>query len=192
MDFGLASVDNRRIVRVAGLVASRAVAGDDRGIGACDPKYDAQGIPAPAQVTLAHQQEDLYDGVLRSVCAAYVHCRWDGDASDDLQLHVADLSTFDYGHPAVSARAKTAAIEWPASFDFTDTSAPVSKARRSGRRVTLSASDAQGVAGIEYRRKAGGAWTRYTKPLLLKRGARLSWRAVDVNGNVEAAHGLTG
>ena len=47
------------------------------------------------------------------------------------------------------------------------------------------------MSGIEYRLKPRRAWTRYTQPLTLVRGQPLTWRAVDVNGNVEASHSLT-
>ncbi|HVS84304.1 MAG TPA: hypothetical protein VHD91_01575 [Gaiellaceae bacterium] len=165
---------------------------DPRGVGACDPKFDASGVPAPAQVTLLHQQEDVYNGVLESICAQYVHCRWDGPGFDGIDLQLSDISPLDAGHPSPSGAAKMAASIWAGNFDFTDTSAPVSKAHRSGSRVTLTATDAQGVSGIEYRLTASGPWTRYAKPLTLKKGKTLTWRAVDVNGNVEASHSLKG
>jgi hypothetical protein len=57
--------------------------------------------------------------------------------------------------------------------------------------VTLTATDNAGVAGIE--RKLGKArYTRYRAPILVRRGATLTWRAVDVNGNSEATHMLRG
>jgi len=172
--------------------SQRVQVSDSSGVGACNPMFDAQGVPSPAQVTLLHQQENLYNGVLKSICAQYIHCRWDGVAFDSLDLQLSDLAPGDVGHPGLGAAKKMAAAIWAANFDFTDTSAPVSKASRKGSTVTLSATDAQGVAGIEYRLKTSGPWTRYSKPLTLKKGTTLTWRAVDVNGNVEASHSLTG
>jgi hypothetical protein len=58
--------------------------------------------------------------------------------------------------------------------------------------VTLTATDPQSVSGIEYRLKPRHAWRRYTRPVTLVRGQTLTWRAVDVNGNIEASHSLTG
>ena len=54
-------------------------------------------------------------------------------------------------------------------------------------KVTLTATDAAGVSGIEYK-VDGGAWQRYTAPLSLTKFQVLTWRAVDVNGNSEATH----
>jgi hypothetical protein len=58
--------------------------------------------------------------------------------------------------------------------------------------VTLTATDPQGVSGIEWRTKPRAAWRRYRQPVRLVRGQTLTWRAVDVNGNLEASHSLTG
>jgi hypothetical protein len=161
------------------------------GLGTCDPKYDAHGKPSPAQLALLKRRETAYDGVLRSICAGYVHCRYDGGLAT-LDLQLSDLAVQDAGHPGPSGAAKIAAAVWADGFDFTDTSAPVSKAHDSRGRATLTATDPQGVSGIEYRLKPRRAWTRYTQPLTLVRGQTLTWRAVDVNGNIEASHSLTG
>ncbi len=175
----------------AGSVQTRSDATDSRGIGACDPKYDANGNPAPNQLALLQRQEARYNGVLSSICARYVHCRWDG-ALDKVSFQPSDLAAHHAGHPGPSGAAKIAAEVWGAGFDFADTSAPVSHARRSHGPVTLTATDPQGVSGIEYRLTHRGAWTHYTRPLTLLGGQTLTWRAVDVNGNVEASHALTG
>jgi len=83
-----------------------------------------------------------------------------------------------------------AAASWPVTFDFTDATAPASKAARSGSIVTLTATDNRGVAGIEYRLLARGPWARYVRPVRVPKGKTLTWRAVDVNGNCEASHSL--
>ncbi|HET7568066.1 MAG TPA: hypothetical protein VFJ91_08760 [Gaiellaceae bacterium] len=165
----------------------RASVGD---AGPCDPKFDADGVPSPAAVAALHAAEARYNGGLQSVCARSVHCRWDGVAYDTLHLVGADLAPLEPHHPSPSGQAKVSAALWAATFDFTDTSAPVSRATRAGGTVTLSATDPEGVAGIEYRFAAKGPWTRYAKPLAPKKGTTLTWRAVDVNGNVEASHSL--
>ncbi len=159
--------------------------------GACDPKYDADGKPSPAQLEWLQQRETAYNGVLRSLCAKYVHCRYD-DGFDKFDFQVSDLALWDSGHPGPSGAAKIAAAVWANGFDFTDSSAPVSQAHRSHGRVTLTATDPQGVSGIEYRLKSRHAWARYTHPVTLVGGQTLTWRAVDVNGNAEASHSLTG
>ena len=159
--------------------------------GPCDPKYDANGTPAPAQLAWLTGRETAYNGVLRSVCARYVHCRYDGGL-DTFDLQVSDLAVWNSGHPGPSGAGKMAAAVWANGFDFTDTSAPVSRAHRSHGSVTLTATDPQGVSGIEWRPEPRHAWRRYTQPVTLVSGQTLTWRAVDVNGNIEASHSLTG
>jgi hypothetical protein len=112
-------------------------------------------------------------------------------AVSDLSFLKAD-DPYAYTHPSVQGLAKMAAASWGATYDFTDRVAPSSKVARSGRTVTLSATDSAGVSGIEYRLAAKGAWLRYTTPVTLPKGKTLTWRAVDVNGNCEATHSLKG
>jgi lysophospholipase L1-like esterase len=136
-----------------------------------------------------------YNAALREVCAAYVHCRFDGGVVFDTDFVRSDVTTRDYFHPSISGQAKLAALTWAATFDFTDASAPVSAATTvpvtGGTAVTLTASDDRGVSGIEYR-LAAGSWTRYVGTTLVATGQTLTWRAVDVNGNTEATKSLVG
>jgi lysophospholipase L1-like esterase len=128
---------------------------------------------------------------LREVCALYIHCRYDNDAAFNTTFVASDVSTRDYFHPSVAGQQKAATVTWGATFNFTDAVAPVSTATVNGSSVTLSATDAAGVSGIEYRLWSG-SWTRYTGPVALAPGTTITWRAVDVNGNVEATQSLTG
>jgi lysophospholipase L1-like esterase len=130
------------------------------------------------------------------VCAQYVHCRYDDGAAFAIQFTASDVSTRDYFHPSVAGQAKAASTSWGATFDFTDQIAPVSSAATStdpvsGTDVSLSATDDVGVAGIELRLDGGG-WTRYAGTVVVPAGSTLTWRAVDVNGNIEATHSLVG
>jgi len=59
-----------------------------------------------------------------------------------------------------------------------------------GTWVILAAADDVAVAGIEYRRDLG-PWQRYADPFVLPAGSDIRFRAVDVNGNIEATHELT-
>jgi hypothetical protein len=59
-----------------------------------------------------------------------------------------------------------------------------------GSLVSLEATDDMGVAGIEYRLNLG-AFQRYTAPFVLAAGSNIRFRAVDVNGNIEATQSLT-
>jgi lysophospholipase L1-like esterase len=131
-----------------------------------------------------------YNAQLAQVCAAYVHCRYDGNAVFSTPFVRSDVTTRDYFHPSIAGLTKLAAATWSATFDFGDTAAPVSTAAVGGGTVALSATDNVAVAGIEYR--LGGGWTRYTAPVALAPGTTLTYRAVDVNGNVEAAKTATG
>lgn len=72
-----------------------------------------------------------------------------------------------------------------------DTEAPVSRATRSGRTVTVRAADAtSGVNAIEYRLD-GGAWTSYTGAFGVGDDAvDVEYRAVDRAGTAEAANTL--
>jgi lysophospholipase L1-like esterase len=138
------------------------------------------------------RQRNIDDNAaLAQVCAQYVHCRFDGSAAFNLQFAASDVSTRDYFHPSISGQAKAAAVTWSATYNFTDAVAPVSTAGTSGGLVTLSATDNVGVAGIEYKLDAGG-WTRYSAPVALAPGSTLTYRAVDVNGNIEATKTIAG
>jgi lysophospholipase L1-like esterase len=154
---------------------------------------------APADVARRQQvyNRNVADNlVLSRVCAKFIHCRFDGNAAFNLQFVRSDVSTRDYFHPAVAGQAKAAAVTWAATFDFSDQTAPTSNAGTvanpvSGTDVTLSANDNIGVSGIEYTLN-GGAYQRYTGTFTVSTGTVVKYRAVDVNGNVEATHTLTG
>jgi lysophospholipase L1-like esterase len=126
-----------------------------------------------------------YNAQLSQICASFVHCRFDGNAVFGTAFARSDVTTRDYFHPSLSGQARLAAITWAATFDFADATAPMSSASVSGGIMTLTATDDVGVAGIEYR-FGPGAYTRYTAPVALAPGATVTYRGVDVNGNVEA------
>ena len=87
-------------------------------------------------------------------------------------------------------------MTWASTFDFTDQIPPSSTAMTApvegGTWVILAAADdvAVAVAGIEYRLDLG-PWRRYADPFVLAAGSNIRFRAVDVNGNIEATHILT-
>jgi lysophospholipase L1-like esterase len=132
---------------------------------------------------------------LASVCTLFIHCRFDGGAAFALQFTTSDVSTRDYFHPSVAGQAKAASVTWAAGFDFTDTAAPTTAPATApaaaGTDVTLTASDNAGVSGIEYRLGAATAWTRYTGTVTVPPATSITFRAVDVNGNIEATQTLT-
>jgi lysophospholipase L1-like esterase len=139
---------------------------------------------------VAQRNRDDNDAIA-AVCAQYVHCRFDGYAAYNLVFTTSDVSTRDYFHPSVSGQAKAAAVAWTNSFDYTDQTAPVSTAVVSGGLMSVTATDNVGVSGTEYR-FSGGSWTSYANPVTLAAGQTVDVRAVDVNGNIEASHTITG
>lgn len=52
---------------------------------------------------------------LSQVCAAYAHCRWDGNAAYSTVFTTSDASG-DYFHPSISGQAKLAAVSWAAGY----------------------------------------------------------------------------
>ncbi len=56
--------------------------------------------------------------------------------------------------------------------------------------MTITARDNVEVAGIEYKLN-NGPYTHYTSPVNLPVGSALTYRAVDVNGNVEMARTIS-
>jgi lysophospholipase L1-like esterase len=166
--------------------------------GICQSMLVNPGSTAPADVARRQRVRDrniAYNTVLAEVCSRYLHCHFDGNAAFNTDFLPSDVSTRDYFHPSTAGQAKAARVTWEAGFDFTDAAAPMSSAQRSpatgGTTVTLTAVDNVAVRGVEYRLGAG-AWKRYSSSVTVPTGTTLTWRAVDVNGNVEATKTATG
>jgi lysophospholipase L1-like esterase len=140
------------------------------------------------------QRTIAFNAVLDQVCALYIHCRFDDGAVFDDQFTSNDVSRLDYFHPSTEGQKRLARITWTVTFDFTDQVAPISTTTvvsvEGGLSVSLDATDDVGVAGIEYRSNFG-PWQRYAGPLFLAMGDNIRFRAVDVNGNIEATQSLT-
>jgi lysophospholipase L1-like esterase len=140
------------------------------------------------------QRNIAYNAHLQAACAQYIHCRFDGNAVFGTAFTASDVSTRDYFHPSVAGQTKLAAGSWAAGFNFGDVAAPVSTASTARTStgallVTLSATDNAGVSGLEYR-LGSGAWVRYAAAVTVPAGTSITWRAVDVNGNLEATKTL--
>jgi lysophospholipase L1-like esterase len=140
------------------------------------------------------QRETDFNTQMKQVCARYVHCRFDGGAVFSYPYVATDANTLDYFHPSITGQAKLAGVAWSNGFDYTDSTAPISAATVTtivgGATVALSATDNVKLSGIEYR-LGTGHYVRYTKPVTVAKGATITWRAVDVNGNSEATHSRT-
>jgi len=66
------------------------------------------------RATVAQRNVD-FNTQLAEVCAAHVHCRWDGNAVYNTAFTTSDASG-DYFHPSISGQAKLAAVSWAASY----------------------------------------------------------------------------
>ena len=157
----------------------------------CDPQLDANGAQSPARRKQIQAAEQRYNAILRDVCSSDVHCRYDGGAFFRLAYNREDVAPTDAFHPSVRGLKRMAATAWRTGFDFADSTPPRVSAstRRSGSklRVALEAKDAAGVAGFECH-FGSAPYTTCPKPLLLSHGARVTYRAVDRNGNASAAY----
>ena len=147
--------------------------------------------PADVQRRANVRQRNIdFNDVLRDVCLEYVHCRFDDYAGFNTAFTPAHVSTIDYFHPSVAGQALIAQLAWDTGYDLTDATAPTSDSSGTpepgGVSMAITATDNDAVSGIEFH--TGGAWSRYDGPLSISTGTVITWRAVDVNGNVEATH----
>jgi lysophospholipase L1-like esterase len=140
------------------------------------------------------QRNIAFNTELAEVCAMYIHCRFDEGVVFEDPFSPEDVSRRDYFHPSLAGQRGLAQVTWAATFDFTDQIPPTSTATTApvegGTWVILAAADDVAVAGIEYRLDLG-SWQRYADPFVLAAGSNIRFRAVDVNGNIEATHELT-
>ena len=135
-----------------------------------------------------------YNTVLAEACVVLLHCRFDDNAIFNTEFMASDVSSLDYFHPSIAGQAKIAAISYEAGFDFTDAQAPQTSVVLTETapmlEVSLVATDNVAVRGIEYQLNSSG-WMVYTNTLALQLDDTLVFRAVDVNGNSEAARSFT-
>lgn len=154
-----------------------------------NPTSTAQ-VDVDRRAAVRQRNMDL-NTVLHDVCAQYAHCRFDNYLGFNTAFEATDVSSLDYFHPSVAGQTKLAALAWANGWDFTETNPPVSESSSAmvtgGVSVTLMATDDVGVNGIEYKIGAG-VYAKYNAPVTVTTPASLTWRAVDVNGNVEATH----
>ena len=165
--------------------------------GICQSMLANSGSTAQADVdrrARVSQRNIDFNTQLAQVCAQYIHCRFDNNAAFNVSFPANAVSTIDYFHPNVTGQALLAGVSYGATFNFTDSIAPVSTATTSvvtgGLSVSVSATDAAGVSGIEYKIGAG-AWVRYTGAVTVATGSTITYRAVDNNGNIEATRTIT-
>jgi lysophospholipase L1-like esterase len=139
-----------------------------------------------------------YNTQLAEVCATDIHCKFDNNAVFNTAFVPSDITTRDYFHPSIAGQAKVANASYAAGFDFADATPPTSQVtyhiqisyRLHTLSVELQASDNVGVAGIEYKIDSGPIIRYVNEPVTINQGSILTYRAVDVNGNVEAWHSI--
>jgi lysophospholipase L1-like esterase len=160
----------------------------------CDPKLDERGVQDPSRRAEIQALERRDDSILRTVCAADPHCRYDDGAFFRLAYSASDVSAHDAFHPSIAGLNRFAATAWNVGFDYADRRPPTVSASTSvvgsSLRVRLAAHDPTGIAGIEYRMRPG-PYSVYGKALVLSAGATVVYRSVDRNGNVSSAWSLT-
>ncbi len=158
-----------------------------------DPRSDDPSAVARRQAVQERIVE--FNSQLAAVCATYIHCRFDQNAVFDDTFGASDVSRRDFFHPSLEGQARLAQLTWGATYDFTDSTPPVTTPTTApapdGTVVTLQAADEASVSGIEYRLDLG-PWQRYVGPLQLPAGSNIRFRAVDVNGNTEITQVLMG
>jgi lysophospholipase L1-like esterase len=168
-----------------------------------------------------------FNTILAQECSNVLRCRFDDNnvfnqtsnrLNGSLQSNRSNwvfrdvhISTQDHFHPSYAGQQELAGFTWQSSYDFRDTTAPsVTLApatpangngwHRGNVNVNLSATDANGVRGLEFRvhqpSGAVGAWTQHLGathpvPVTAEGTTHVEARALDVNGNLSASQVLT-
>jgi lysophospholipase L1-like esterase len=77
--------------------------------------YSSADVARRARV---RQRNVEYNTQLAEVCAAFLTCRFDGNAIFNTAFVRSDVTTRDYFHPSLAGQAKLAAVSWAAGYDF--------------------------------------------------------------------------
>ena len=77
--------------------------------------YSSADVARRARV---RQRNVDYNTQLAEVCAAFVTCRFDGNAVFNTAFARSDVTTRDYFHPSLAGQAKLAAASWAAGYAF--------------------------------------------------------------------------
>lgn len=82
--------------------------------GICQSMLSTSNTEADRQF-VRQRNIDLND-VLRTVCAQYTKCRYDGGALFNYRFQSADISGVDYFHPSLAGQANIARVTWAAGY----------------------------------------------------------------------------
>ena len=66
--------------------------------------------------TMVRDRNIAFNTVLAQECAAYVNCKFDGNAVYNYAFSKSQVSTLDYFHPSLSGQAALASITWASSW----------------------------------------------------------------------------
>jgi lysophospholipase L1-like esterase len=81
--------------------------------------YPFSNLPGDVARRARVRQRNIdYNMQLGQVCAAYVQCRFDGNAVFNTPFVRSDVTTRDYFHPSVNGQTKLAAVTWNAVAGF--------------------------------------------------------------------------
>ena len=81
-----------------------------------------QQVDVTRRATVRQRNID-FNAQLAEVCAQYVQCRYDGNASFATQFTAADVSG-DFFHPSVAGQSKLASVSWAAGYTWTTAPPP--------------------------------------------------------------------
>src|SRR5262249_19879628 len=70
-------------------------------------------------------RETQFNTQLKTVCARYVHCRFDGNVVFNYPYTASDANTLDYFHPSITGQTTLASVAWAHGFDFSVVTPPV-------------------------------------------------------------------
>jgi lysophospholipase L1-like esterase len=82
--------------------------------GICQSMLSSNNTEFDRQQVVAREQAD--NESLRTVCARFTQCRWDGYATYNFKFPASDASSVDYFHPNFAGQNHLAAITWGASY----------------------------------------------------------------------------
>lgn len=119
-----------------------------------------------ARRAVVAQRNVDFNTQLAQVCAAYIRCRFDGNAVYNTEFTTADASG-DYFHPSISGQAKLARVAWEAGYWSAPPPKTVSIAdlsgstatRKSGWTATITVTVADSANAAVFAATVSGSWS---------------------------------
>lgn len=82
--------------------------------GICKDMLSISATSAQRKQILTQEQAD--NNALATVCAEFLHCKFDNDAVYNFKFASSDVSDVDYFHPSVTGQAALASVAWSAGY----------------------------------------------------------------------------